>query len=162
MGDEEGLQRNVFGWIGSDDPFKEKSGGVPLHKTITADEVVKKHGVPWQILQQYIESEIKETEDFSSLPFTLFFVIAYAIMVIIHDEAVVVRAVEDSISFDIVDNANFAFDSPNMAHKDITDVGSLADFWSWIHPAPVRAVRRSGGRQEHVGPNLPKHFPGHP
>mmetsp|Transcript_45191 Transcript_45191/g.104739 ORF Transcript_45191/g.104739 Transcript_45191/m.104739 type:complete len:1039 (-) Transcript_45191:51-3167(-) len=128
------LQRSIFHWIGYDDPFKEKAAateGMPLHKLISADEVVKKHGIPRKELQKYIESEMLETENFASLPFTIFFVIAYACMVILHDDAVVIRAVEDSITFDVFDNANFAFDSLFMGHKDIHDVNSYADFWSW-------------------------------
>mmetsp|Transcript_10858 Transcript_10858/g.24910 ORF Transcript_10858/g.24910 Transcript_10858/m.24910 type:complete len:1047 (-) Transcript_10858:32-3172(-) len=129
------LQRSIFHWIGYDDPFKEKNANkesAPLHKLISAEEVVKKHGIPRIELQKYIESEMRETENFASLPFTIFFVIAYACMVILHDDAVVIRAVEDSITFDVFDNANFAFDSLFMGHKNIHDVNSHSDFWSWL------------------------------
>jgi len=43
-----------------------------------------------------------------------------------------VRAVEHSISFDVEDNANFAYDSDFAGHKDIHEVNSFADFWSWM------------------------------
>mmetsp|Transcript_44328 Transcript_44328/g.77827 ORF Transcript_44328/g.77827 Transcript_44328/m.77827 type:complete len:1032 (-) Transcript_44328:95-3190(-) len=130
--DPQKLHRSVFTWL-FDDPFKErKPTDKPPPKFISADEVVKKYGVPRRELERYVQNQITQAEMFHSLPVTLLFVIAYACMVIVHDDAVVVRAVEDSIVFDIVDNANFAFDSDFMGHKDIYDVNSHADFWSWL------------------------------
>lgn len=127
------LDRRVFPWVTHEDPFKEhKSTDRPPPKTIAADEVVKRYGVPRAVLERYIQNQITQAEMFHSLPTTLLFVIAYAAMVIVHDDAVVVRAVEDSIVFDIIDNANFAFDSDFMGHKNIYDVNSIPDFWSWF------------------------------
>merc|ERR1719262_711129 len=75
---------------------------------------------------------MEEAESCQSLPFTLLLVFSYAMMVIAHDDAQVVNAVEDSIVLDIGNNANFAWSSPFMGHKDVEDVNSHPDFWSWM------------------------------
>lgn len=130
------MQLDVFYWIRHDDPFKaarEGSHGNAAHKRISAKEVVKRHGVPLGELQNYVGSQIKEAESFGSLPFTLLFVAAHACMIVLHDNAVNIRAVEESIAFDIFDNANFAWDNDNMGHKNMNSVNSFADFWSWAN-----------------------------
>merc|ERR1719491_1424753 len=67
-----------------------------------------------------------------ALPFTLLLVVSYSATAITHMNAESVRAVEHSISFDVEDNANFAYDSDFAGHKDIHEVNSFADFWSWM------------------------------
>merc|ERR1719253_1777050 len=42
-----------------------------------------------------------------------------------------VCAVEYSVGFDVEDNANFAFDSDFAGHKNLYDVNSNVDSWSW-------------------------------
>ena len=48
------------------------------------------------------------------------------------------HAVDDAMYFDITENANFAyggeypFQNGRMGHKNIFDVNSFADFWSWL------------------------------
>lgn len=130
--EEDGLQRNIFPWIGYDDPFKDRQQGIPPHKTITADEIVKKHGVPREEIQKHIQKEMEESANFRSLPFTIFFVAAFAMFVVSHDDAVVIRAVEESIEFDITENANWRFeDNGNMGHKGVEDIETVQDFYSW-------------------------------
>ena len=90
------------------------------------------HGIPKDIFKQYLIDQMTEAESCQSLPFTLMLVISYGAMVIAHDDAQVVNAVEDSIQDDINNNANFAWSSPYMGHKDVEDVNSHADFWSWM------------------------------
>lgn len=127
------MQRIVFPWIGYDDPFKSSKFGVPPHKVITPEEIVKKHGVPREELQRYIENEIQESEMFRSMPFTMFFVIAYACLVLIHNDAVVVRAVEQSIEVDIIDNARYGFDARGIVGTyDVMDVDNAEEYWMWL------------------------------
>merc|ERR1719191_2464237 len=96
------------------------------------------HGTPRGLYKDYVRSEIQEQNACMGLPFTLLMVASYAFCTIAHDNAPHIRAVEDSIDFDIQSNANFAFagvgynDGPYMGHKDINDVNSHADFWSWM------------------------------
>lgn len=114
-----------------DEPDGDK-GSTRAHQFMDTEEVVLKYGVPESIFVGYMAKEIASTESCSSLPFTLLLVISYAMLAINHDDAPKVNAVEDSIGFDITENANFAFSNDYMAHKDINDVNTYADFWSWM------------------------------
>eukprot|EP00928_Gymnodinium_smaydae_P084976 TRINITY_DN6826_c0_g2_i1.p1 TRINITY_DN6826_c0_g2~~TRINITY_DN6826_c0_g2_i1.p1 ORF type:complete len:1042 (-),score=231.14 TRINITY_DN6826_c0_g2_i1:33-3158(-) len=143
------VQQEVFYWIENDDPFQKKQERRRVDaavKRVPAEEVVKKHGIPLQDLQRYIENVINRNEAFLSLPFTLLFVAAYATMVIVHDDSVVIRSVENSVEFNVIDNANFAWDSDDVGHKNIFDVNSIADFWSWSRKGllPVLFVQEVG------------------
>jgi len=100
--------------------------------TISSETVARDHGVPSKILVEYLKSEIAEAEACRTLPFTMLLVISYALMAIAHDDAPNVRSVQDSLREDIIENANFAFTGPYMGHKNMEDVNSHADFWSWL------------------------------
>eukprot|EP00746_Dinoflagellata_sp_MGD_P167281 gnl/MRDRNA2_/MRDRNA2_97777_c0_seq1.p1 gnl/MRDRNA2_/MRDRNA2_97777_c0~~gnl/MRDRNA2_/MRDRNA2_97777_c0_seq1.p1 ORF type:complete len:988 (+),score=181.49 gnl/MRDRNA2_/MRDRNA2_97777_c0_seq1:73-3036(+) len=125
-----GLQVSIFPWI--------QQGKGKKRRTISAREVAFYHGIPRGLFRDYVRAEIAEANACLGLPFTLLMVASYAFMAIAHDNAPHIRAVEDSIDFDIQNNANFAFagvgynDGPYMGHKDINDVNSIADFWSWM------------------------------
>lgn len=128
------LQRSVFFWVTSKRCSRMGPTLPPAqHETITADEVASTYGVPRYLVVAYLEREINKAAACKSLPFTLLLVVSYACMAIAHMDAPTVRAVENSVSFDIEDNANFAFDSPFMGHKDIQDVNSHTDFWSFMN-----------------------------
>eukprot|EP00746_Dinoflagellata_sp_MGD_P145113 gnl/MRDRNA2_/MRDRNA2_77764_c0_seq1.p1 gnl/MRDRNA2_/MRDRNA2_77764_c0~~gnl/MRDRNA2_/MRDRNA2_77764_c0_seq1.p1 ORF type:complete len:1096 (+),score=233.83 gnl/MRDRNA2_/MRDRNA2_77764_c0_seq1:65-3352(+) len=135
--EREQLQRSVFAWVGV-----ENEGGntSESHETITAYDVATKYGCPKDVFTEHINQEIEEAESCQSLPFTLLLVISYAVMVIAHDDAKVVNAVEDSIDFDVHENANFAFSSDYMGHKGMEDVNSHADFWSWMQKGFVPLI----------------------
>lgn len=120
------LQRSVFDWVHDDHSERGK-----LHQTISAEDVARLHGVPAKHLVKYIRGEIEEAEACCSLPFTLLLVVSYAIMAVAHDDAITIRAVEDSLKEDIINNANFAYTGA-MGNKDMNDVNSHADFWSWM------------------------------
>eukprot|EP00746_Dinoflagellata_sp_MGD_P019260 gnl/MRDRNA2_/MRDRNA2_144749_c0_seq1.p1 gnl/MRDRNA2_/MRDRNA2_144749_c0~~gnl/MRDRNA2_/MRDRNA2_144749_c0_seq1.p1 ORF type:complete len:858 (-),score=133.15 gnl/MRDRNA2_/MRDRNA2_144749_c0_seq1:10-2394(-) len=50
-----------------------------------------------------------------------------------HDNAAVVRNIEDAITTDLKENAVFAYTDPGwMAHKDLADVHNTADIHSWL------------------------------
>lgn len=120
-------QQSVFDWIKTD------KKNVQAHQTISSDKVAKEHGVPQAHLVKYIKTEIKEAEACQSLPFTLALVVSYSVMAITHNDAVTIRAVEDSLAFDVDDNSNFAYMGDNMGHKGVPDVNSAGDFWSWMN-----------------------------
>mmetsp|Transcript_16917 Transcript_16917/g.39391 ORF Transcript_16917/g.39391 Transcript_16917/m.39391 type:complete len:831 (+) Transcript_16917:79-2571(+) len=143
--DRDGLQRTVFHWVPQDPDGR-------VHLTISSEAVAKDHGVPSKILVEYLKSEIAEAEACRSLPFTLLLVISYAVMSISHDDAPNVRAVQDSLKEDIVENANFAFTGPYMGHKSMEDVNSHADFWSWLTQGMLPLIFNQE-RQFHEGFN---------
>eukprot|EP00927_Polykrikos_kofoidii_P040786 TRINITY_DN34800_c0_g1_i1.p1 TRINITY_DN34800_c0_g1~~TRINITY_DN34800_c0_g1_i1.p1 ORF type:complete len:1040 (+),score=221.97 TRINITY_DN34800_c0_g1_i1:68-3187(+) len=132
MADEDLLQLDVFYWTRREDAFKTKHEQANHHKRMTLDELVSRFGVPRREVVHYVQKQMNETQAMTSLPFTLLFVAAYAAMVIVHDSAVEIRAVEDSIERDIVDNANFGYDSPIVGHENVYDVHSVTEFWSWM------------------------------
>jgi len=102
------------------------------HAIITAPEVATDHGVPRNVLKEYLEREVEESAACWGLPFTLLLVVSYAIVALSHDDAAMLRALEQSMAHDIVDNANFAFTGPAVGNKGLDDVNSVADFWSWM------------------------------
>jgi len=129
------LQRSVFKWVEAADDLARQSGKTPAHKhtTITAKEVARKHGVPEDRLRSYIRNEIEEASSCQALPFTLLMLGSYTAAVMWHHPVVPVNDVEDSLMFDIEDNANFAFTSDNIGFKGFHDINSHADFWSWMN-----------------------------
>lgn len=138
---KEQLQRSVFKWVQAADD--EAHGHAALEKgkvkktnaMITAQEVARKYGVPEDKLRNYIRHEIEEEASCRALPFTLLMFMSYVGVVLWHDPVVPINDVEDSIAFDIEENANFAFTDINikiMGHKAIYDINSYADFWSWM------------------------------
>ena len=80
--------------------------------------MAKNHGVPREVFKQYISSEVEENEACWSLPFTLLLVLSYASFAILHDGPEFVRAVEDSIEHEIVENANFAYTGESPTQTD--------------------------------------------
>lgn len=127
--EKELLQRSVFDWV----PTKTADGGRALqHELVTADEVANEYGAPRYLVIEYLNHEINQASSCKSLPFTILLVVSYACVAIAHMDAPTVRAVEHSVGFDIEDNANFASDSEFMGHKDIYDVNSHTDFWSFM------------------------------
>lgn len=124
------LQRSVFYWADFHDPPQAKTKAA--FATTTAEEVAVQHGITVSEFTKYLDHEIESTDDFFSLPFTLLLVVSYALLAIAHTDATAVNSVEDSISFDIFENANFAFSSDFMGAKAVEDVNSHADFWSWM------------------------------
>eukprot|EP00929_Paragymnodinium_shiwhaense_P069138 TRINITY_DN34876_c0_g1_i1.p1 TRINITY_DN34876_c0_g1~~TRINITY_DN34876_c0_g1_i1.p1 ORF type:complete len:1121 (-),score=345.02 TRINITY_DN34876_c0_g1_i1:157-3519(-) len=102
------------------------------HATITVEEIALKHGIPPQNLVDYLTAEVQALDACRSLPFTILLIISFAFVGLYHDNANLVKAVEAGLSEDIAGNANFAFSGPNMGHKAIFDVNSVADFWSWM------------------------------
>jgi hypothetical protein len=104
-------------------------------ETLTLDDadVVREHGVPQRLLVKHVRTEINNEEMFLTMPMAIILVIVYAVSLAYHDGATTVRDMEDAITFDIKENANFAFSAPGaMGHKGIDDAHSIADVHSWL------------------------------
>mmetsp|Transcript_46446 Transcript_46446/g.108144 ORF Transcript_46446/g.108144 Transcript_46446/m.108144 type:complete len:1020 (-) Transcript_46446:35-3094(-) len=127
------IKRQVLFWVPSKNADSNDRSSKPLeHETITEEELIAEFGVPHFIIQDHLKTEVQQEAACKTVPFTLLLVVSYAWMVIAHMDAPVLRAVEDSVRADVADNANFAFDSLYYGHKDIEDVNSYADFWSFM------------------------------
>ncbi len=103
------------------------------NREISADEIVDEHKVPQRVLLSYIKSKIEEEDAFKSLPFALLLVVVFALSFLYHDSAKVVKDLEEAITVDMSENAVFGYSAPfSMAHKDVHDVDTFADFFSWL------------------------------
>jgi len=104
------------------------------NRRLTVSQVVNEIGVREDVVLDYIKKEIVDEAAVVSLPFQLCLILLYALMNAAHELPETVRAVEMAVEFDIDQNANFAFSSPDyMGHKSMHDVNSHADFWSWMN-----------------------------
>jgi len=61
---------------------------------------------------------------------TIILLLSFTILAMYYLGGQTVTIVEDAMTEDIVENANFAW-AHNFGHKAINDVNSYADFWSW-------------------------------
>jgi len=121
---EHELQRSAFAWI----PQEHQD---EADQVISARQVVREFGVPVEVLMTSLDAQISQAEAFRHMPFTLLLVIAYGLVIITHDNAPAVNAVEDSMSFKLAENAKYGF-SNNFGFKKLEDVVSFDDFWSWL------------------------------
>jgi len=123
--DEVKVARNIFppSWI--------PQAADAAHTKIGPGEIVRNHGVPPAVFTAMLDKDVLEEVSCKSMPFTLLLVFAYSCVVIENDNAPQVNAVEDSIAFDIGENANFAIVGP-MGFKSVWDVNSYQDFYSWL------------------------------
>lgn len=103
-----------------------------VHATITATEVAELYGVPEETFVEHLKREIAEEDSCASLPFTLFMVTIYALMIQYHNPLTPIFATEGSIIHGITEEAEFAFSSEFAAHKNVFDVDTPKDFWSWL------------------------------
>lgn len=102
------------------------------------EDWVQMMGCRTKSLKAYVSKEILEAGSCLSMPlvFAMFFL--YFFSVVLHAGYEKLHAVDNAISFDIKENANFAyggdvpFENGRMGHKNIYDVNSFADFWSWM------------------------------
>lgn len=100
---------------------------------ISDSTVVHSIGVPKKVITRFLKKEIKQRDEFLSLPFALAFVLVFSMCFLNHDEAILVGDVEDAISVELHENAVFGYTDPGwMGHKDMEDVHSISDVWSWL------------------------------
>eukprot|EP00746_Dinoflagellata_sp_MGD_P085766 gnl/MRDRNA2_/MRDRNA2_33937_c0_seq2.p1 gnl/MRDRNA2_/MRDRNA2_33937_c0~~gnl/MRDRNA2_/MRDRNA2_33937_c0_seq2.p1 ORF type:complete len:966 (+),score=177.31 gnl/MRDRNA2_/MRDRNA2_33937_c0_seq2:160-2898(+) len=98
---------------------------------MTVDEMVEKEGVELHTYLSWIKSELDDENACLELPFTIILLISFSCLAIMHLAQHRVFSLEETIEFDIKENANFAW-SHAFGHKGIFDVNSIADFWSWL------------------------------
>jgi len=118
-------------WVAAQDREVGRPQKEP-HEIITPEEFVENYSVPHGWFVEHLRTVATEEAACKTLPFTLLVVLAFTLSVVLHDPTVSVVAVEDSITHDITENANFAFSSAYIGHKSVYDVNSQADFWSWL------------------------------
>lgn len=99
---------------------------------VTWKDVAVKHGLPAEEIISHLSKEITALGVLRSIPFYLLLGLSYAMMILAHDNAPDVHAVEDSLTHAISERANFAFTSDSMGWKNLYDVSGYADFWSWM------------------------------
>merc|ERR1719191_2035487 len=95
-------------------------------------------GMPVRQVRDFLVKEAREEQACKQLPWALFFFTTFLLVQILHLKQDVVHTLEQSIDFDLRENANFAFggnvpfENGRMGHKSLFDVNSVADFWSWL------------------------------
>lgn len=95
--------------------------------------VVHHHGVPLKMLDKYVKDEMQNDKAFKSLPIALFLVFVYSCSFLMHCGTTVIHDMEQAIITDLHENSVFAYTNPGyMGHKDLHDVHSIADLYSWL------------------------------
>lgn len=131
MGDEEDhsqIELDVLDWV--ELPKGKDAEPVGLK---SAYEVAEEHGVRLKVLKEYVEDELERSAACWGLPFTLLLVISYCLVALQHDNAPLVRSVEDSLKYDVEGSMLFTYIGPYAGHKNILDIDSVDEFWSWMN-----------------------------
>eukprot|EP00929_Paragymnodinium_shiwhaense_P076846 TRINITY_DN39567_c0_g1_i1.p1 TRINITY_DN39567_c0_g1~~TRINITY_DN39567_c0_g1_i1.p1 ORF type:complete len:789 (+),score=198.48 TRINITY_DN39567_c0_g1_i1:233-2599(+) len=133
----------TFPWV-----TEHEGETVKPHHTITATELAKRHGAPRRNVVQYLRTESRTAKACRTMPFTLVFVVSYAIMAIAHDDALSARAVEISLERDIWDNARYS----TSGEKGLYDIASAPDIYAWLREGliPLLFVQRKPFREDFV------------
>jgi hypothetical protein len=125
--------------------------GMKAQKTEDAKSNIAEHGLRLQSedwieimgckassVRRYVQKELDEAGSCLAMPFVFLMFILYWMSFSLHLDQEALHAVDNAFSFDIKENANFAFggdfpyENPRMGHKSIYDVNSIADFWSFF------------------------------
>eukprot|EP00928_Gymnodinium_smaydae_P021197 TRINITY_DN18250_c0_g3_i1.p1 TRINITY_DN18250_c0_g3~~TRINITY_DN18250_c0_g3_i1.p1 ORF type:complete len:958 (-),score=117.64 TRINITY_DN18250_c0_g3_i1:466-3339(-) len=107
-------------------------------KRMTPEEKILNVGVPLSSVKRYLVKELEEGYACLSLPWAAAIFIAFACAVLAHEATDQLYAMDQAITFDIEENANFAFsgnvplENGRMGHKTVYDVNNIGDFWSWM------------------------------
>lgn len=119
------LQHRVFSWLNV--PKGEETSD------IRKEAVVDDYGVPARVVALHVREEIKDDEAFLSLPFAIVLVFIYSMSFLNHLKATEVRDLEDAITDDLTQNADWSYVDPGiMAHKNLHDISYFADFHTWL------------------------------
>jgi len=142
------LERRLLPWLKEkesdfransfDDDTKAKAQA-QAQAWISTDKVVTDYGVPRDIFVPYVEREREQSDSCKRMPFALLLVAAYIFVVVEHDKAPEVNAVEDSIGEDVLTRAKFAV-VEDKAWKNFNDINSYLDFYSWLTMGLVPTV----------------------
>lgn len=111
-----------------------------LHNNLQdTNHVIRFQGVPVHDIRSYIDEELAQRDACLSLPWVVILFISFLCSVILHQRYDVINAQRRALIFDLEENANFAFaepipfESPRMGHKNLYDVNTFADIWSWLN-----------------------------
>ena len=105
------------------------SVGLPITKPTGAD-VLEQMGVTEGLYANWLKSQLDAEEACLQLPCTILMLVSSAVLSLFHLRQLEILTVKTAIEFDIMENANFAWENA-MGNKGIADVNSWADFWSW-------------------------------
>lgn len=106
---------------------------------LSPDERAQEIGVSSKAVTGYLRKELSEAGACMQLPVAGLLLILFTSSVFMHMRLEELHAVDRAITWDLNENANFAFggsipfDNGRMGHKNIDDVNSIADFWSWFN-----------------------------
>lgn len=90
-------------------------------------------------VKEYLRNEIAESESCLQLPWAIGLFLMFLLSFRYHQCPEILHSIDNSMRFDIMENANFAFtgsipfENGRMGHKSLPDVNSIADFWSWFN-----------------------------
>mmetsp|Transcript_30314 Transcript_30314/g.77051 ORF Transcript_30314/g.77051 Transcript_30314/m.77051 type:complete len:982 (-) Transcript_30314:152-3097(-) len=102
------------------------------------EDVIKNTGVQMSALTDYLKDEIVQMQACLQLPYAMLIFIAFTCSVLIHERVEELHGIDKAVTWDVVENANFAFsgivpfENGRMGHKNMMDVNTIADFWSWL------------------------------
>lgn len=108
------------------------------HTALSTEEKAEEIGASCKAVKAFIRKEMSEADACLELPGVILLFVAYVLAVCFHERYWILFAVDHAISFDITENANFAFsgnqpfENGRMGHKTIFDVNNVPDFWSWM------------------------------
>ncbi|CAE7155511.1 PKD2 [Symbiodinium pilosum] len=79
----------------------------------------------------WLRNELDSEAAFLEMPWTMLLLLTFAVIVYMHTRPDFVVVVEGGWKSAIEESATFAW-SDHFGHKNVHDVNSLADFWSWL------------------------------
>eukprot|EP00928_Gymnodinium_smaydae_P038534 TRINITY_DN26565_c0_g1_i2.p1 TRINITY_DN26565_c0_g1~~TRINITY_DN26565_c0_g1_i2.p1 ORF type:complete len:780 (-),score=170.06 TRINITY_DN26565_c0_g1_i2:238-2577(-) len=120
-----------------------------VESCLTVPEKVAR-GVRSSYVQGFLRKELEQAEAIYQLPIAVALFALFTLAVLMHGSLEAIHAVDKAVSFDIEENANFAFsgiipfENGRMGHKSLYDVNSFADIWSWLSLGAVPIFWPSG------------------
>eukprot|EP00928_Gymnodinium_smaydae_P079667 TRINITY_DN63535_c0_g1_i1.p1 TRINITY_DN63535_c0_g1~~TRINITY_DN63535_c0_g1_i1.p1 ORF type:complete len:795 (-),score=124.47 TRINITY_DN63535_c0_g1_i1:297-2681(-) len=120
-----------------------------LESCLTVQDKITR-GVRSSNIQGFLRKELTEAQAIFELPVVTCLFVFFTLAVLQHGSLEAIHAVDKAISFDITENANFAFsgiipfENGRMGHKSLGDVNSFADIWSWLSLGAVPIFWPSG------------------
>jgi hypothetical protein len=90
-------------------------------------------------VKKYLETELEQAEACCALPYVILLLLFFCLAAFSHLQPEVLHHVDRAFFWDVDENANFAFEGNipfedgRFGHKNIEDVNSFADFWSWLN-----------------------------
>lgn len=119
---------------------KDITIGALLIRLHLVDEIfVADPKFPKTQIMRYISTELEQMDACKQLIPTLVLFVLFITSFLLHEAPYVVHMQQQSIHFDLNENANFAFGGAipfhtgRMGHKTLYDVNNHADFWSWMN-----------------------------